>query len=57
MKTIESSVKSCKYSLFVFDDTEKMPMELINFIAQKYLVKTKVEDDTDYRSSIFLFIR
>ena len=53
---IETSVKECPQSLFIFDEIDKMPPGLIDIITP-YLESRNQLRGTDYRKTIFLFLR
>ncbi|KAL5012497.1 hypothetical protein ScPMuIL_011048 [Solemya velum] len=54
-ETIESSVRSCPESLFIFDEMDKMPIGLIDII-KPYLEHYEHIGGLDYRRSTFIFL-
>jgi hypothetical protein len=55
-KVIEETVSDCQYSLFVFDETDKIPIGLMDTI-KAYIDYNKEIDGIDFRKSVFLFLR
>ncbi|XP_061177008.1 torsin-1B-like [Saccostrea echinata] len=53
---VESSVKECAQSLFIFDEIDKMPSGIID-ILNPYLDFYEQLSGTDYRNAIFIFLR
>jgi hypothetical protein len=51
-KTIEEKVNRCKFSLFIFDEMDKMPILLIDVIKQ-YI---DLNSPPQYKNSIFIFL-
>ncbi|XP_062596152.1 torsin-1A-like [Saccostrea cucullata] len=52
---VESSVKECPQSLFIFDEIDKMPPGIIDTL-KPYLDYYEQLSGTDYRKSMFLFL-
>lgn len=52
---IESNVKSCSKSLFIFDETDKMPEGIFESVTS-LLDHHKQLNGIDYRQSIFIFL-
>ena len=52
---IESSVKKCERSLFIFDEVDKMPEGLVD-VLKPYLNHRDSIEGIDYRKSIFIFL-
>ena len=55
-EVIEKQVRKCGQSLFIFDETDKMPANLIDTITP-YLDYHEQLGGTDYRHAIFIFLR
>jgi hypothetical protein len=55
-KAIKAKVKKCAYSVFVFDEMDKMPPGLIDSL-RVYLEHHEKVDGVDYRRSTFIFLR
>ncbi len=55
-KAIESTVKECGSSLFVFDETDKIPIGLMEVI-KAYLDYNHELEGIDFRHSVFIFLR
>ena len=53
---IESNVKKCGRSMFVFDQIDRMPPGLID-IVKPYLDYYDNLNGIDYRKAIFIFLR
>lgn len=53
---IESSVRECHSTLFVFDETDKIPIGLMDTI-KAYIDFNPEIDGVDFRRSVFLFLR
>ena len=53
---IENSLKACKYNLFIFDEIDKLPTNLINVI-RSYIDVNPQTKEFDSRSSVFIFLR
>jgi hypothetical protein len=51
-KTIEEKVKRCKYSLFIFDEMDKMPILLVDVLKQYINLKSQGH----YKNSVFMFL-
>ena len=49
-------MSDCQYSLFVFDETDKIPIGLMDTI-KAYIDYNKEIDGIDFRKSVFLFLR
>ncbi len=57
IKTIvEQTVKECENSLFVFDETDKIPIGLVDSI-KAYIDYHSEVDGIDFRKSVFIFLR
>ena len=56
IKTIESTVKDCATSLFVFDEIDKIPQGLIDTL-KAYIDFHQELDGVDFRKSVFIFLR
>ncbi len=54
--TIESTVKQCEKSLFIFDEIDKIPIGLMDTI-KPYIDFNHDIDGVDYRHSVFIFLR
>ena len=54
-KRIEEAGKLCGRSLFVFDEVDKMPPEILNVIIP-YIDHHSQVDGVDYRGLIFIFL-
>lgn len=54
-KTIESTVKECQRSLFIFDEVDKIPIGLMDII-KPYIDYNNEIDGIDYRHSVFIFL-
>jgi hypothetical protein len=54
-KTIEEGVKECPFSLFVFDETDKIPAGLLDTI-KAYIDFNEELEGTDFRRSVFIFM-
>lgn len=52
---IEAAIRSCKQSLFVFDEVEKMPPGVFESIASILDYHSHVEG-SDFRQAIFIFL-
>lgn len=52
---IETAIRSCKQSLFVFDEVEKMPAGVFESIASILDYHSHVEG-VDFRKAIFIFL-
>jgi hypothetical protein len=55
IKTIESTVKQCHTNLFVFDETDKIPIGLIDTI-KAYIDFYPEVDGIMFRKSVFIFL-
>ncbi|CAF0915440.1 unnamed protein product [Brachionus calyciflorus] len=55
IKTIETTVKQCHTNLFVFDETDKIPIGLIDTIKAYIDFYTEV-DGIAFRKSVFIFL-
>jgi hypothetical protein len=55
-KTIEETVKECHSSLFVFDETDKIPIGLMDLI-KAYIDYNHELEGIDFRRSVFVFLR
>ena len=53
---IEQTVKECEYSLFVFDETDKIPIGLVDSI-KAYIDYHSEVDGIDFRRAVFIFLR
>lgn len=53
---IETQVRKCPQSLFIFDEVDKMPAGLIDTI-KPYLDYHEHLGGVDYRRAIFIFLR
>jgi hypothetical protein len=53
---VPKTVYSCRYSLFIFDDVDKMPDGLLDAI-KPFVDNNPTVDGVDYRRSIFIFLR
>jgi torsin-1 len=51
-KLIEEKVNRCKYSLFIFDEMDKMPILLVDVLKQ-YI---NLNSQRHYKNSIFMFL-
>ena len=56
IKTIESTVKQCHTNLFVFDETDKIPIGLMDTI-KAYIDFYPEVDGIAFRKSVFIFLR
>lgn len=56
IKTIESTAKLCHTNLFVFDETDKIPIGLMDTIKAYIDFYTEVDGMT-FRKSVFIFLR
>jgi len=54
-KTIETTVKDCGKSLFIFDEIDKIPLGLMDSI-KSYIDFNQEIDGIDYRHSVFIFL-
>lgn len=54
-RTIEDTVKECGRALFVFDETDKIPIGLMDTI-KPYIDFNPQIDGVDYRNSVFMFL-
>ncbi len=54
--TIEETVRDCQTSLFVFDETDKIPIGLIDTIKAYIDYNLEIEG-TDFRKAVFIFLR
>ncbi|RNA12153.1 Torsin [Brachionus plicatilis] len=54
-KEIEETVQKCEYSLFVFDETDKIPIALLDTI-KAYIDFNQELEGIDFRKSIFIFL-
>lgn len=52
---IRGNVSKCPYSMFIFDECEKMPTALLDVVAP-YLDHHATIEGVDYRNAIFLFL-
>lgn len=53
---IEDTVKECDSSLFVFDETDKIPIGLMDTI-KAYIDFNHEIEGVDFRKSVFIFLR
>ncbi|XP_052795868.1 torsin-1B-like [Mya arenaria] len=53
---IVAAVQACPQSLFIFDEMDKMPSGIMD-VVKPYLEYNQPVDGTDYRHSVFLFLR
>ncbi|WAQ97948.1 TOR2X-like protein [Mya arenaria] len=53
---IVATVQACPESLFIFDEMDKMPSGIMD-VVKPFLEYNQPVEGTDYRSSIFLFLR
>ena len=56
IKTIENTVKQCHTNLFVFDETDKIPIGLMDTI-KAYIDFYSEVDGVMFRKSVFIFLR
>lgn len=56
IRTIESIIWKCEYSMFVFDEIDKMPIGLIDVI-RNYIDFDQNSKGRDYTKAIFIFLR
>lgn len=54
-KSIENTVKECSKALFIFDETDKIPVGLMDTI-KPYIDFNQEIDGVDYRQSVFIFL-
>lgn len=54
-KTIESTVRECEKSLFIFDEIDKIPVGLMDTI-KPYIDFNNEIDGVNYRHSVFIFL-
>ena len=55
-KSIEDTVRECRYSLFLFDEIDKIPIGLLDVI-KAYIDFNHEVDGLDFRNSVFIFLR
>lgn len=53
---IENTVRKCEYSVFVFDEADKIPIGLLDVI-KAYIDFNEQLNGLDFRKSIFIFLR
>lgn len=51
---VETTIRACERSLFIFDEADKMPVEILNSLTP--FIGHQVVDGIDYRKGIFIFI-
>ncbi|XP_073970264.1 torsin-1A-like isoform X2 [Rhodnius prolixus] len=54
-KQIEESINICEFSMFVFDETDKIPEGILE-VVKTYLDKGKRKKGVDFRKALYIFL-